>query len=150
MLDASDEVAMGRVDLLENGRSGRRSLIVPDHDIDHVAAETGVARGIDRLLDDLAVIARGGKEKTDIADQVTAGGIEISDHLRHVLEERLEIVDRLAYGDLGDFLVQAAELATAQLVGSRHLSENALKLLLQALDFRLDAVAHVLGQRVED
>jgi len=31
------------------------------------------------------------------------GGIEISDHLRHVLEERLEIVDRLAYGDLGEF-----------------------------------------------
>ncbi len=123
---------------------------VGDHRVDHVAAEAGIARAVDGLLDDLALLFGRREEEGDVAHEVGLGGVELCNDLRTVGKCGPEFVEGGADGDGADLGIELGQLLAARLVDARHLLEDLLQLLLQALDLLLDVLLHGFGQGVED
>ena len=150
VLDASDQIAEGRVLLLDDRRSGaRRAVAVRDHHVDHVAPEAHVVRRIDRLLDDGVVFLAGRQEHADVANEIEADGLQVVDGGRHVREGRNQVVHRLDDGGLGHLLVQVLQARAPLLVGLGQALEDGAELPLQGLDLGFDVAPHALRQGVE-
>ena len=80
VLDATDKVAVGRIELLVDRRAFVGCLAIADDDVDHVAAEPRIAGGVGRLLDDLALLAALGQEQPYVAHEILAGCLEVGLH----------------------------------------------------------------------
>ena len=82
VLDAADQVAVGRVVLLDDGGARRSILPVCGHDVDLIAAEAGVLRAVDRPPDDGVLLLAGGEKQRHVAHHVVPGRFEIGGGIR--------------------------------------------------------------------
>ena len=156
MLDPPDQVLIGRVVLVDDRRALAPAIV--DDDIDLVAAEPHLRRRAfrgrrRRRALGLLPLRRGRRrrrqEVVDVLLDVPLDRVEILEHIGEIAIPGPRLANQAGDGETGGLAIELARRLAVLALPLRHLAHDGFELALRRGEVGLDALALVLGQRVE-